>query len=333
MSRTHRFLRWGRVGLVVVLAACGAGREEAGGIEIVQEQLSANAVYVVRAGHSRKCLDVQGASTADGAAVHQWDCHRRANQQFRLRAAGEGNFELLAQHSGKCLEVAAAGKADGDRVRQGGCDGGDHQRWRITGDSGGRQQLQAQHSGRCLEIAGGSNAKGAAVEQRACADRQSQQFLFTLVTDGSPPDAASPSPGPTPAPDPGTGLTWRKANLTWFTSYPDPGSEECTKYNGCTWAGQFAFAGKQSESWVMSHNIAAVHSKDASTHKLKTLRLRQGNRQIDVTVYDMCADSDCNGCCTANSRSTGFLIDIEKYTADRFGTRDGVVDWACLDCR
>jgi hypothetical protein len=82
----------------------------------------------------------------------------------------------------------------------------------------------------------------------------------------------------------------------------------------------------------MSHNIAAVHSKDASTYKLKTLRLRQGSKQIDVVVYDMCADSDCKGCCTANSRSTGFLIDVEKYTAQRFGTRDGVVDWACLDC-
>lgn len=330
MSTTQPFSGWGRVGLLV-LAACGAGRDEAGGIEIVQEQLSANAVYVVRAAHSRKCLDVQGAGSADGAAVQQWDCHSRINQQFRLRAAGGGSFELVAQHSGKCLEVAQGGRADGDRVRQSACIGGAHQRWRITAGSDGRQQLQVVHSGRCLQIAGSSTARGAAVEQRACADRGSQQFLFTLVSDSSPPDAA-PMPDPSPT-DPGSGLTWRKANLTWFESYPDPGSEECIEFNGCTWAGQFAFAGKQSESWVMSHNIAAVHSKDASTYKLKTLRLRQGSRQIDVTVYDMCADSDCNGCCTANSRTTGFLIDVEKYTAQRFGTRDGVVDWACLDCK
>jgi hypothetical protein len=331
MSTKHRFLRWGRAGLVVVLAACGEGREQAGEIETIQEQLSANTVYVVRSAAARKCLDVQGASQADGSVVHQWDCHRRLNQQFKLRSASGGSFELVAQHSGKCLEVAAAGQADGDRVRQWTCNQGDHQRWRITAGEGGRQVLQAVHSGRCLEVAGGSTAKGAAVEQRRCADRASQQFLFTVVAGGSP-DAAAPAPAPQPSPDPGGGLTWRKANLTWFTSYPDPGSEECIKYNGCTWAGQFAFAGKQSESWVMSHNIAAVHSKDASTYKLKTLRLRQGAKQIDVTVYDMCADSDCSGCCTANSRSTGFLIDIEKYTAERFGTRDGVVDWACLDC-
>ena len=128
-------------------------------------------------------------------------------------------------------------------------------------------------------------------------------------------------------------LTWRQANLTNFTSYPDPNSEECIKYNGCTWAGQFAFVdGKQPESWVMSHNIVAIHSKDAAAYKLKTLRLKQGTKQIDVTVYDQCSDSDCNGCCTTNSNPTGFLIDIEKYTMEKFGVGDGVVDWACLDC-
>jgi hypothetical protein len=127
---------------------------------------------------------------------------------------------------------------------------------------------------------------------------------------------------------------WRKANLTNFESYPDPGSEECLAYNGCTWAGQFsALSSKQPESWVKANNIVAVHSKDFAAYKLKTLRLRQGTKQIDVKVYDECADSDCSGCCTANSKTTGFLIDVEKYTMERFGTGDGIVEWACLDCK
>jgi hypothetical protein len=129
--------------------------------------------------------------------------------------------------------------------------------------------------------------------------------------------------------------TWKQANLTNFTSYPDPGSDECVNYNGCTWAGYFAFVdGKQPESWVMANNIAAVHSKDATQYKLKTLRLRQGTRQIDVKVYDMCSDTDCGGCCTqnANAGGIGFLIDIEKYTMQRFGSGSGVVEWMCLDC-
>jgi hypothetical protein len=133
---------------------------------------------------------------------------------------------------------------------------------------------------------------------------------------------------PDPEPD-----AWRTADLTWYTSYPDPGSEECIEYNGCTWAGQFAaLPDKMPESWVAANNIAAVHGKDFERYRLKTLRLRQGTRQIDVVVYDMCSDSDCSGCCSANSSNTGFLIDIESYTADRFGTRSGIVEWMCLDC-
>jgi hypothetical protein len=122
--------------------------------------------------------------------------------------------------------------------------------------------------------------------------------------------------------------------MTTFTSYPDPGSEECTAYNGCTWAGQFAaLDGKQTEQWVSEHNIVAVHSKDFDAYKLKTLRLRKDGREIDVTVYDMCSDSDCSGCCTENAQPSGNLIDVEKYTVERFGvTPDGEVEWTCLDC-
>ncbi|HVJ13807.1 MAG TPA: carbohydrate-binding protein [Polyangiaceae bacterium] len=128
-------------------------------------------------------------------------------------------------------------------------------------------------------------------------------------------------------------ITWRSANLTWFTSYPDPGSEECLEYNGCTWAGQFAaLSGTQPIEWVQANNIAAVHSKDFAAYKLKTLRIRQGSKQIDAKVYDMCSDSDCSGCCTANSSSTGFLIDLESFTKERFGSGSGTVEWYCLDC-
>ncbi|WP_437547167.1 hypothetical protein WME97_44490 [Sorangium sp. So ce367] len=47
----------------------------------------------------------------------------------------------------------------------------------------------------------------------------------------------------------------------------------------------------------------------------------------------MCSDSDCSGCCTRNAQPSGYLIDIEKYTAQRFGvSASGQVEWRCLDC-
>jgi hypothetical protein len=99
------------------------------------------------------------------------------------------------------------------------------------------------------------------------------------------------------------------------------------------WAGMFAFAaGTQSKAWVMANNIAAIHDKHAAQYKLKTLRIRQGDNMIDAKVWDQCSDSDCTGCCTNNSRETGFLIDLEKYTMERFGGEHGIAEFYCVDC-
>ncbi|NMM44219.1 hypothetical protein HH303_07005 [Rhodospirillaceae bacterium KN72] len=121
---------------------------------------------------------------------------------------------------------------------------------------------------------------------------------------------------------------WHTARLTHYESYPVPGSAECVDYNGCAWAGQFyGLEGKRSESWVAWHNIVAVHMKDWPLLGMKVLRLRQGARTIDVRVLDACSDADCDGCCTANLGGDGYLIDIEKYTMQRFGAGDGLVDF------
>lgn len=124
------------------------------------------------------------------------------------------------------------------------------------------------------------------------------------------------------------GAPWYRANLTNYESYPDPGSEECTQYNGCTWAGQFyGVDGKQTEDWVKNHNIVAVHLKDWNWLGLKKVNLRQGTHKISAIVYDACSDSDCDGCCTQNLGGDGYLVDIEKYTMQRFGSGEGTVEF------
>ena len=139
------------------------------------------------------------------------------------------------------------------------------------------------------------------------------------------------------ATEPAADTVWNKANLTWYISWPDPGSEECVVYNGCEWSGYFAaLSDQQTEDWVREHNIISIHEKDFGKYKLKTFRLRQNDRTVDAVVYDKCADSDCDGCCTKNAGELGFLIDIESYTCERLsGTKDGcdgVIEWTCLDC-
>ena len=123
---------------------------------------------------------------------------------------------------------------------------------------------------------------------------------------------------------------WRSANKTNYTSYPDPGSEECIEYNGCMWAGQFAACDEQMpEAWVEAHNIVAAFP-DFEELELHELCLRKGDKTIVVLVLDTCGDSDCDGCCSENQGSAEELIDIESYTNERWGVEDGPIEWADL---
>jgi len=124
-------------------------------------------------------------------------------------------------------------------------------------------------------------------------------------------------------------LEWRSGKKTNYTSYPDPGSEECVEYNGCMWAGWFAHCEEQqSEAWVESHDIAALFP-DAG-YERHDLCLRSGDRTMIVTVYDTCGDSDCDGCCTENKGNADALIDLESFTNARWGLPDGNLEWADL---
>ena len=126
------------------------------------------------------------------------------------------------------------------------------------------------------------------------------------------------------------GLVWKTANKTEFTSYPAPGSEECIKYSGCLYEGMFAGCGPtMSLSWVQSHDIVSVFP-DFATLKHHDLCLKAGPKTMVVLVIDTCADSDCSGCCTQNKGSASELIDVESFTAARFGVPDGPIQWADL---
>lgn len=124
-------------------------------------------------------------------------------------------------------------------------------------------------------------------------------------------------------------LVWKSGNKTNYESYPDPGSDECVRFNGCAYKGQFQSCNNtMPESWVKAHNIAAVFPlAGLAMHRLC---VRAGGKTIIVTAIDTCGDSDCSGCCTENRGSADALIDLEKYTNQRFGVQDGKVQWADL---
>lgn len=191
--------------------------------------------------------------------------------------------------------------------------------------------------GACGGTSSSSNGPAESAAETSSAAESSSSVAIVPESSAAESVLESSSAVESVAVEPVADTIWNKANLTWYISWPDPGSEECVVYNGCEWAGYFAgLPDQQTEEWVSEHNIISIHEKDWGEYKLKTFRLRQNGRTIDATVYDKCADSDCEGCCTQNAGELGFLIDIESYTCERLsGTKDGcdgVVEWTCLDC-
>jgi Tfp pilus assembly protein PilX len=66
-----------------------------------------NGVYLVKALHSDKCMEVAGAGTANGSNVQQRSCNPTArHHQWQFTAVGNGYYKITNLNSGKVLDVA-----------------------------------------------------------------------------------------------------------------------------------------------------------------------------------------------------------------------------------
>ncbi len=111
---------------------------------------------------SGRCLDVNGAGTANGTTMITWDCHTNANQQFTA------NGQAL-QVTGKCLDVPA-NAGSGTQARIWDCNGGDNQKWNIT-TTGTITNVQ---TGLCLNSTNNNN--GASVTVATCQGGAGQRW-------------------------------------------------------------------------------------------------------------------------------------------------------------
>jgi hypothetical protein len=119
--------------------------------------------FRLRGEASGRCLDVNGASSANGTLVQIWDCHTNANQQFTQ------NGQAL-QVMGKCLDLPNA--AAGTRVQIWDCHGGTNQQWTINGNG----TISSVQTGLCLDVNGASTANGSAVIVWSCHTGANQRW-------------------------------------------------------------------------------------------------------------------------------------------------------------
>jgi beta-glucanase (GH16 family) len=75
-----------------------------------------------------KCLDVSGGSTANGALVQLWDCNSSGAQQWAISGAGD----IVNIAANKCLDVSGNNPANGTRLQIWECTGGANQKWNAA---------------------------------------------------------------------------------------------------------------------------------------------------------------------------------------------------------
>ncbi len=107
--------------------------------------------FRLRGQASSRCLDVSGASSANGSQLVIWDCHTNANQQFTR--SGQA-----LQVMGKCLDIPANAVA-GTRIQIWDCHGGTNQQWNLNSNG----TISNAQNGLCLDVNGAATANGSAV--------------------------------------------------------------------------------------------------------------------------------------------------------------------------
>jgi hypothetical protein len=129
--------------------------------------------------HSRatdKCIDVERASTADGANIFQWSCNATAAQIWDVVDLGRNEIAFVAQVSNKVMDVQGGDRRSGADVRQYSWNNLPTQRWRMENAERGFSRIVNIGSGKCLDLDGARSNDGAEIMQRDCHDGVNQQW-------------------------------------------------------------------------------------------------------------------------------------------------------------
>jgi hypothetical protein len=114
--------------------------------------------------HSNKDITIDAGSTANSAAVHQWEWSNVAHQKFRLEWLGGKHFRIVAVHSGKVLDVRGSSHSSGTAVVQYSQTGNNNQSFRFN-PQGDAYAIVAEHSGKVLEVMASNMTNGRPIVQ------------------------------------------------------------------------------------------------------------------------------------------------------------------------
>ncbi|MER8010393.1 family 16 glycosylhydrolase [Streptomyces sp. NPDC094149] len=115
------------------------------------------------------CVDVAGASAADGTPIQLHNCTGNDAQKWTL--GSDGTVRAL----GKCLDVKAASHNDGAVVQLYTCNGTAAQQWTYTA----AHDLTNTGAGKCLDAKGNSSADGTPLQIWTCTGAANQKWTIS----------------------------------------------------------------------------------------------------------------------------------------------------------
>jgi hypothetical protein len=138
--------------------------------------------YFLKNRASGLMMDVNAASTADGASIIHSEYNGNNNQKFTFTHLGDGNYKILAVHSGKSLDVNGLSLDNGANVIQYPYHdpAQPHQNFIVVATGNGYFKLIAEHSAKVLEVTGASG--GGLVHQWSNTNQVNGQWNFTPAT-------------------------------------------------------------------------------------------------------------------------------------------------------
>ncbi|MEU8233348.1 glycoside hydrolase N-terminal domain-containing protein [Actinoplanes sp. NPDC048967] len=135
--------------------------------------------YRLVAQHSAKAADINGASTAAGAALVQWPVTAGLNQQFEFLPSDGGYHRIRARHSGLVLQ--ATGTSGGGDITQQPDTGTAAQQWRVVDQGGQVCSLVNRQSGLAMDVWQASTTDGARISTWTVTGSTNQRFQLQRI--------------------------------------------------------------------------------------------------------------------------------------------------------
>jgi hypothetical protein len=140
--------------------------------------------YTIHPGsNSSACIDLNGASTANGASIQSYACNGSTAQSWELIPSGTaGGYEVVSFASGSCADVSGVSVANSALVHQWQCLGANqlNQIWQFI-PFGSAYELVSVNSGKCLDLPYGSSANGNQLQQYSCGHGNNPNQLWNLT--------------------------------------------------------------------------------------------------------------------------------------------------------